>query len=161
MKLLKVLTAIIIAFGLAFSAGAKQKDQRLNYEIEGAGVGAQGTYMVKVTIVGKEKKPSEDVIKRAAVHGVLFRGFSSKEHRISQKPLAGSPANEAQNADFYKDFFAENGTATAYAQIVTGSRQVVKSGKEYRVSDVVIVNKDQLQKDLEAAGIIKGLNTIF
>ena len=146
---------------ISFSTDAKQKDQILNYDIEGAGTGAQGTYMVKVTVISKDKKPKEDLIKRSAVHGVLFRGFASKEMRQNQKPLAGSATNEAQHADFYKDFFAENGTATAYAQIVTGSREVVKAGKEYRVSDVVIVNKDQLLKDLQAAGVIRGLNSGF
>ena len=161
MKLLRFLTVFILAMSLSLSVDAKQKDQRLNYEIEGAGTAAQGTYMVKVTVISKEKKPSEDVIKRSAVHGVLFRGFSNKELRQHQKPLAGSPANEAQNADFYKDFFAENGAATAYAQVVTGSRQVVKAGKEYRVSDVVIINKDQLLKDLQDAGVIRGLNSAF
>ena len=161
MKLLNLITIFIIALTISFSTDAKQKDQILNYDIEGAGTGAQGTYMVKVTVISKDKKPKEDLIKRSAVHGVLFRGFASKEMRQNQKPLAGSATNEAQHADFYKDFFEENGTATAYAQIVTGSREVVKAGKEYRVSDVVIVNKDQLLKDLQAAGVIRGLNSGF
>lgn len=161
MKLLKIFSFFIIAMCMAFTVDAKQKDQTLSYDIEGAGTGAQGTYMVKVTVIGKNKKPAEELIKRCAVHGVLFRGFANKELRQNQKPLAGSAANEAQHTDFYKDFFAENGTATAYAQIVTGSRQVVKAGKEYRVSDVVIVNKDQLLKDLQSAGVVRGLNSGF
>lgn len=68
---------------------------------------------------------------------------------------------EAQHADFFKDFFKEDGIAKNYVSIVNGSRQVTKSGKKYRVSSVVTVNKEQLHSDLEKAGIIKGLNTGF
>jgi hypothetical protein len=37
----------------------------------------------------------------------------------------------------------------------------VKVGKQYRVTATVTVNKDQLRKDLEDAGVLKGLNSIF
>jgi len=37
----------------------------------------------------------------------------------------------------------------------------VKVGKEYKIGVVVSVSKDQLRKDLEAAGIIKGLSSGF
>lgn len=142
---------------LTVLAASAKKDEGLNYEIQGAGVGSQGTYLVKVTVITKDKKLPDADLKLAAVHGVLFRGFSGE--RGSQKALAGSPTNEAQHADFYKDFFKSG--ASAYAAIVPGSRQVVKSGKEYRVSCNVTVNKDQLYKDLVDAGVIKGLNAIF
>ena len=56
MKLLSLITIFIIALTISFSTDAKQKDQILNYDIEGAGTGAQGTYMVKVTVISKDKK---------------------------------------------------------------------------------------------------------
>jgi hypothetical protein len=37
----------------------------------------------------------------------------------------------------------------------------VKSGKEYKISTIVTVLKEQLMKDLQQEGIIKGLNSIF
>lgn len=147
---------MVMVSPFAFAKG----ETGLNYEIEGAGTGAQGTYLVKVTVISKKNKVSDELIARCAVHGVLFRGFSNKELRQHQGPLAGSAAVEAQHADFFKDFFAENGIAKNYVS-GTGSRQVVKSGKEYKISSIVTVNKEQLHKDLEKAGIIKGLNSGF
>lgn len=131
------------------------------YEIVGAGTGVQGTYLINVTIISKKKNPNDDLFKRTAVHGVLFKGFSSKENRQMQKPLAGNPANEVQHADFYKDFFSESGSATDYASIIDGSRKVIKSGKEYRITVKVSVNKDNLRSYLESLGIIKTLNSAF
>ena len=133
----------------------------VDYEIEGAGVGSQGTYLVKVTVVSKKSKVQNAQIARCAVHGVLFRGFVNKELRQNQKPLAGGPSAEAQHADFYKDFFSESGMSKNYVSAVKGSQQVVKSGKEYKVSTIVTVNKDQLLSDLKAAGVIRGLNSGF
>lgn len=133
-------------------------DDLPDYEIEGAGTGSQGTYLVKVSVLSKKSKITDDVIGRCAVHGVLFRGFANKELRQQQKPLAGSAMVEAQHQDFFKNFF--DGTYKNYYQLV-GSRQVVKAGKQYKVTSVVTVAKDQLKKDLVGMDIIKGLNTGF
>ena len=42
-----------------------------------------------------------------------------------------------------------------------GAGDRIKVGKEYKVGVVVSVSKDELRKDLEAAGIIKSLNSGF
>ena len=134
-------------------------DKLPDYEIEGAGTGNQGTYLVRVSVLTRSSKVSDDEIGRCAIHGVLFRGFSSKENHQQQKPLAGSPMVEMQQKDFFENFFSS--TYKNYFQMVSSSRQVVKVGKQYKVSGVVTVAKDQLKKDLVAADVIKGLNTGF
>lgn len=131
------------------------------YEIEGAGTATQGNYLVRTTVLTKNKKISDKEIARAAVHGVLFRGFSDSSNRISQKPLAGNAANEAQHIDFYSAFFDEKGSAANYASVLNGSRTIIKVDKKYKISAIVTVNKELLHKYLEEAGIIKGLNSIF
>lgn len=146
------------ALALPLTTVAKD-NKELNYEIEGAGTGVQGAYLVKVTVTSKKTSITDDEIGRCAVHGVLFRGFSSKEHRQMQKPLAGTALNEQQHRDFYDDFFKS--AYKSYVQTVSGSRQVLKAGKEYRITATVSVAKEQLHRDLESAGIIKGLNTGF
>lgn len=156
----RIFLTLMVLFTASAIAFAKD-DDKLNYEIEGAGTGSQGTYLVKVTVISKKSKINDDLIALCAVHGVLFRGFNNKELRQNQRPLAGSPMVEAQHADFFKDFFAENGTAKNYVASVNGSRQVIKAGKQYKISSIVTVNKEQLHKDLESAGIIKGLNSGF
>lgn len=144
-----------------FTAYGKDKGVIPQYEIIGAGTGSQGTYLVNVTVISNKNNPDNDIIKLAAVHGVLFKGFSNKDHRQMQKPLAGRVANEAQHADFYKNFFSESGNALDFASIVEGSRKVIKSGKKYRVTVTVSVNKEELRSYLESLGILKGLNSGF
>ncbi len=144
-----------------FALSAKDYTEELNYEIEGAGVGTQGTYLVKVTVIAKKPKIEDELISRCAVHGVLFRGFTQENTHRSVKPLAGSPMVEQQQFDFFIEFFKKGGIAKNYVTAGTSSRQVVKSGKQYRVSKVVSVNKEQLLKDLQNAGIVKGLNSAF
>lgn len=131
------------------------------YEIQGAGTGTQGTYLVSLIVSTKDKNISDEVLKRAAVHGVLFRGFSDTVSRKTQKPLAGSAANEAEHADFYKEFFGDGGTSANYANVVPGSRGVTKSNKLYRVKVTISVNKESLLKYLQDVGVVKGLNSIF
>lgn len=158
---MKKLISLIVLMTITFFS-VLAEDVMPEYVISGAGVGSQGTYLVDVSVIVKKAKDvDEDMLARCAVHGVLFKGFSSKENRQSQKPLAGSPAVEATHADYFTNFFKQNGPATGYADVLSPSIKSVKSGKMYRVSATVSVNKDQLHKDLESAGVIKGLNSIF
>ncbi len=133
------------------------------YEIESAGQGAQGTYLVKVTTtIGKNESP-ENILRLCAVHGVLFRGLSSSSsYETAKKPLAGSAVVESQNADYFTAFFAENGPYKQYSSLVPSTLERVKlSRKEYRISAVMLVQKDQLRIDLENGGVLKKLDSIF
>lgn len=159
----KVLLCAIFILGLCVSqADAKKiEDAHPQYEIIGAGTGTQGSYLVEVSVISKNKTVSDTQLISAAVHGVLFRGFSNPNGRNSQKPLAGSPANEAQHADFYKDFFSDNGLSKNFGTVVKGTRSITKAGKEYRVSATVSVEKETLLKFLQEAGVIRSLNSAF
>lgn len=128
------------------------------YTIEGAGTGVQGTYLVKVTTSAKSpNKVSDTDLALCAVHGVLFRGFSGE--RQHQRPLTGNAANEQQYADFYNSFFQQAYKQYGYTEPT--SRSVMKVGKEYKVSALVSVKKDQLRKDLTQQGIIRGIANGF
>lgn len=153
---------VCLFLALCFSASAKKTEQGMpSYGLIGAGTGAQGTYLVEVSILGKSKTVSDNELVAAAVHGVLFRGFSQASGRGFQKPLAGSAAAEGQNADFYKDFFAPGGMASTYGTVIAGTRSISKAGKEYRVKAKVIVQKEALMKFLQDAGTIRSLNSAF
>lgn len=129
--------------------------QEWNYEISCAGVGVQGTYLVEVTSYGKTVDAALAQMKKDAVHGVLFRGFTGK---CSQKPLAGKPEVENNFKDYFKVFFSDKGD---YGKYVVESNEVApmptKVGKQYKVTKILSVKKDLLRRDLEKAGIIKPL----
>jgi len=169
MKNLKfVLLTVIFLFALFTGfAQAKKKankdTQQYRYDITCAGVGAQGTYLVKVWSYCKKQKPAiaTEQSRKNAVHGVIFKGFSgSTQGCPSQRALASDPTIEQQHSDFFKKFFSDGGDYQKY--VLTSERvERIQVGKEYKIGVVVSVAKDQLRKDLEAAGIIKGLSSGF
>ncbi len=154
-QILFLLATVFLCVAEAFGVSVPE------YELEGAGTGAQGTYLLKVSVLTKNKNINNSELGKAAVHGVLFRGFSNKDMRQHQKPLAGSSAVEASHPEFFDEFFSDNGAYKNYVESVAGSRSVIKAGKMYKVSGNIVVNKEQLRKDLEQAGVIKGFNSIF
>jgi hypothetical protein len=156
----KILTLALFCI-LAMVVHAKEPDN-LRYEIECAGKEAvQGSYLVKVWVYTKEKKITSEVLKRYAVHGVIFKGYAGKSGCVAQRPMAQSPALEQEKADFFKSFFNKDKTFAKYANEVSGSLERVKVGKDYKYGMTVTVSKYLLRKDLEAAGIIRGLTEGF
>jgi hypothetical protein len=162
---------LIFMLGYAVTANAqagKKADndtEEWRYDIECVSVGASGSYQIKVWSYSKKSTVAINQAKKNAVHGIIFKGFTGTGAGCTQKPLASSPDIEQQKSEFFKDFFADGGK---YMQFVTSASEgeiaagdVVKVGKEYKIGVVVSVYKDQLRKDLEAAGIIKGLSDGF
>ncbi len=139
---------------------ADNDTKRGRYDIECAGNGAQGTYMVKVWSYSKKKDIAESQCRKNAVHGVLFKGFGGPQGCIGQKAMLAAGAEE-QHKVYFDSFFASDGEFAKYASIVGGTYEEVKIGKQYKVGVVVCVRKDDLRKAMEAAGILKGLNAGF
>ncbi|MDR0988547.1 MAG: hypothetical protein LBM06_03670 [Prevotellaceae bacterium] len=152
----------MFAYVLLFVAAAAAQTglpEGLRYELAGEKVGAQGTYLVKVSIYTKKKAVTPEEFKCAAVHGVIFRGFTGPG-MPAQKPMA-APETEAQYAEFYRAFF-QNGDYAAYARVVNPTAERVKMGKKaFRMAAVVAVSKDALRKKLEEGGVIRSLNSGF
>jgi len=156
-KVVMLLLAIVLSTSFTFAKKLKITETR--YDIEGVETGVQGTFLVKVYVYTSKPEATTEQIKFAAVHGVLFRGFSGKGF-ATQKALA-RPEIEAQKADFFSAFWG-NGDYLAYASIVNAVTDRIKvSNKEYKIGAIVSVSKDALRKSLEDAGIIKGLNSGF
>lgn len=160
-----VYATLLIIIGLllytpsSFADNGKKQEQQ--YDIQSAGSGAQGYYLVEVSsYVTKSSQIGEDTVLRDAVHGVLFRGFAGANGSPSQRPLAGSALNEQTHQDFFTEFF-KSGGYRSYATFVSGSLKTTRVGKQYKVTGTVSVAKDQLRKDLEKAGVIRSLSSGF
>ena len=151
-----ILSVILILLAVLPTMAAKEK---MEYTIEGAGVAVEGTYLVKVTIVSKQPTVTDDLLRRCAIHGVLFKGFKSVEHRQDQRPMASDAQAEKQRKDFYEPFL--NSDLTSFAATIDGSRLLMKQGRKYHVSAVVQVFKDRLYQHLVKNGVIKGLDQHF
>lgn len=151
---LSLISWILLTLPLRLLAGGINDD----YTIEGAGMGVEGSFLVKVTLVSKKATVNDGDFIRCAVHGVLFRGFESQQHRQYQRAFVDSKQEE-EHAGFYEKFFKSD--LSGYAEVVEGSRQVRMEGKNYRISSVIQVFKDKLRRDLEEQGVIKKLTSGF
>lgn len=170
-KMAVVLVAsLFIAGGFVTAQSAKkaEKDtQGWRYEIQCAGVGVDGTKLVKVWSYSKKPEVAINQTKKNAVHGMIFKGYAGNSNTRcpSAPPLSNNPAMEQEKADYFEKFFADGGP---YMKFVTASNDGavaaedrVKIGKEYKIGVTVSVMYDQLRKELENAGIIKGLSSGF
>ncbi len=153
----RLLNFLVLLLVVAIGAMAKSK-QMPQYDITGAGSGKEGTILVKVYVYAK--KVSDQDFKRAAVHGVVFRGCSGNQSGARQPALA-PPTAEEDNAAFCEAFFDPDGECQNFASIIAGSYDRVKTSKGYKQGAILQVDKRALRKFLEDAGIVRSLDSGF
>lgn len=153
----RIINIIVMLFAVAIGAMAKS-DKMPQYDITGAGSGTEGTILVKVYVYAK--KVNDQDLKRAAVHGVVFRGCAGNKSGARQ-PAMAPPSSEADNEAFYEAFFAEDGEYQNYASVVAGSYDRVKTSKGYKQGAILQIDKTALRKYLEKAGVIRSLGSGF
>ncbi|MBR6121848.1 MAG: hypothetical protein IKQ05_05600 [Prevotella sp.] len=153
-RLFSLMTLLLIIFMGAVAKGNKMPQ----YDITGAGSGTEGTVLVKVYVYAKSVKDED--FKRAAVHGIVFRGCSGNASGAHQ-PAMALPTAETDNASFCESFFAADGQCQNFATIVAGSYDRVKTQKGYKSGAILQINKAALRKELEKAGVVRTLSTGF
>ena len=141
------------------------REEKINweYEIEPVSVGTQGTYLIKVWSYSRNPELAIEQAKRNAVHGVIFKGFGGISGVPGQHPLADSPNLEVEQAEFFRNFFANGGKYMKFVNITNdgsvAAEDRLKIGKEYKIGVVVSVNVAGLRRDLEEAVIIRSLGS--
>lgn len=176
MKKLNLLVAVLVATlllpSVAFASAKKKANKEMfqwRYEIEPAvGQAKQGTAMVKIWTYSKKAKVAVAQASKNAVHAIIFKGYapSTNGTRIQgQKPLITDFNAETEHAAYFKEFFEDGGKYQKFVSLVNngvpGPNDIMKVGKEYKIGIVVVVSKDALRKELESAGIVRGLNSGF
>ena len=172
MKNINILFTILIFLFLPYISMAQSKKKadketaQWRYEIETVGTGIQGNYQIKVWSYSENPETAIEQAKKNAVHGIIFRGFPDKGRIKGQKALAQSPNLEQEKKDFFKVFFQNGGKYLKFVTLVNNGAiapgdRIKISKKEYKIGVVISVNVAALRKDLEDAGIIKGLGSGF
>ncbi len=172
MKKTNIMLVLLIAVLMPFFSSAQRKKEKANkdtkewrYELEAVGVGTQGTYQVKVWSYSKKVKIAIEQAKKNAVHGIIFKGVAGSGRTPGQRPLANNPNIEQEKHRFFDKFFQDGGKYLKFVTLTNGGAvgpgDTIKIGREYRVGVIVSVNVSALRKDLEDAGIIKGLASGF
>ena len=117
--------------------------------------------MVKVTAVVKNLNRAKEELKRDAVHGVLFRGFTNNTSGgYNQNPLVSDPDIEHTKAAFFTAFF-DNGEYMRYVSMTEDSFRSAKVRRGYEVSAIFLVDKESLNNYLEQSGIIQGFSNLW
>ena len=155
---------ILLAAVPTFAQNKKQQKlnddtERFRYDIEFC-QNSNGFVLVKVWSYSKKADLAVAQARKNAVHGILFRGFSSSDpNYVSLQPIVKDPSIESIKADFFEAFFDdETGEYARYApSVIDSSTKIIKVGKEYKAGVVVKVNTKLLRQHLEQAGIIKPL----
>lgn len=154
----KILLSLLFACCCVLTATAQ------DYNIASAGQGAEGNYLVKITVAmkGKEKgQDAEAIVKRCAVHGVMFKGLMASSGYAQQKPLISDPNLETTKSEWFDAFFS-SGAYKKYVTIVKSSLLSTKIGKkDYELSATLIVDKESLLKYLQDEGIVKGFSNLW
>jgi len=169
LKKTNILVLLILGFTIAVNAQSRKKAEKdteqWRYEIEAVNIGVQGTYLIKAWTYSKKPDVAIEQAKKNAVHGVIFKGFAGKKGVPGQKPLVSNVNLEEEKEDFFKPFFKDGGKYMKFVTISNdgniGAGDRLKVGKEYKIGVMVSVNISELRRDLEDAGIVKGLGAGF
>jgi len=168
-----LLTLLFVGFGIVSNAQISktkkaQKDtDAWKYEIECVGIGKPGTKVIKVWSYSKKAKVATKQAQKNAVHGMVFKGYTGGgQGCTAQKALVSDPSVAEQKKEFFDNFFELEGGK--YQKFVSHSADstpevigVKIKGYKYKVGVIVTVNTNALRKDLEAAGVVKGLSSGF
>lgn len=132
------------------------------YDIICEGNGVEGTYLIRVWVYANKHNLKPEPIRKYAIHGVIFKGVTGSAKCNGQKPLAKSLSVEEENKAYFDEFFEKKNAYLNFATIIEGTFERVKVTKrQFKIGAVVSVSKDQLRRQLEADGIIRGLSTGF
>lgn len=141
---------------------AKEKPDDNRYDIEMAEIGEPGTLVVKVWCYNKKPQVSEDIAKKNAIKGVLFKGISDSGRMKGRKALVEDGYESHQ--EYFDDFFNE-GKYARYSRVALNNyveeNSLIKVGKLYKIGKIVVISYNDLRKQLETDKIIKGLDYGF
>ena len=134
------------------------------YNVQSAGTGKDGSYLVKVKVSIKKMKnvTAQDLVLRYAVEAVMFDGVNDANGFSAQKPLIKDADTRQKQAEFF-DAFNNEGKYKRFASVVNSSLTSMKN-KQTKMFDneaTVIVKKEELQHFLEESGIIKGFSNLW
>ncbi len=141
---------------------AQNNSSEPSYDLECTKVNSDGYYTVKVWIMTSKEKNANELAKKFAIRGILFKGIEAGKECNSQKPWIDSPTFENEKSDFFKPFFKSGGKYLNYVSIANNSEpEIIKNKNGNYVGVIVSIAKDELRRDLEKEGIIKSLNSGF
>lgn len=166
MRIFKFILIVILCFVSISKIDAQQykyKSSR-NNEVLMLGVGANGTKVFKIYSTARKVEDAIALAKKEAVEICLFVGLPAGTN-IQKTPPICNASVEQEHAEFFEDFFAPGGKYLRYINLTTdglpSAQDRLKVKRAYMVGLTVQILYDNLKRDLEEEGIIKGLSQGF
>lgn len=161
MKKYLFVLSVLLSFEISiFSQGTNPANY--NYEIQFIKTGLQGTELFKVFTYCKKEKDCIEYAKADAVKAILFKGIPGSG---TQQPMVNEVGAEEKYKDYFTEFFKTGGKYLNYVSISNdgsiNENDRYKVGRQLKIGVIVSVQKANLRKELEAAGIIKRLDNGF
>jgi len=156
------LLIIIICLPFFVFSQKSAKNQGYNYEVQFIRTGLEGTELIKIFSYCKKEKDCFEISKVNALKAILFKGIPGSG---LQMPLVSEPGAEDKFKDYFTAFFKEGGKYLNFVSISNdGSidfKDRMKVGNQLKIGVIVSVQKANLRRELEAAGIVKKLSDGF
>ncbi len=159
---------LVLAVSLLLTSCSSSKKTVTNvklYSVETMGVGNDGTYLIKVTDYFRSADESVylDGLKRDAVHCIIYQGIPAGNGSIKQPALMNADTRLDGNEQALNEFFEQKLYLNYINSVVNSSKEItkLKDSKDYKISAIISVNKDDLRKYLIDNKIIKSLDYIF
>ena len=146
----KILVTTLIILILSGICHAKSDKLDYDYSLSGISIAKEGYYLVEVSVtVDKKKDANIEIVRQYAMLGCLYKGFVVD--RISQKPII---SHSLKDQEYINTLILEDyNTYTSSSYPI----QIVKVGKQFRISSIILVSKDKLREKLESDGVIRKL----
>ena len=97
-------------------------DRPWSYEVENAGVGADGVYALRVWSYYRTPDMPVTTAEKNAVHAVIFKGVPAGNGATAQPPLKTDGVTPSDSL-FFENFF-QNDYRAYVSSVASGSRQV-------------------------------------
>lgn len=166
MKRIITYSLLVIALFLTSCSSSKKVTSNVKqYDVETMGVGNDGTYLIRVTDYFRttDEMVYLDGLKKDAVHCVIYQGIPAGNGSIKQPALMTSDTKVEGNEQALNNFFEQKLYLNYINSVVNSSKKItkMKDSKDYKISVVISVNKDDLRKYLIDNNIIKPLDFLF
>ena len=164
-RIVYYLAFVMLFFMVSCSSSKKMSYDVKQYEVETMGIGTDGTYLIKVTNYFKttDENVYLDGLKKDAVHSVIYSGIPAGNGSMRQPALMTNDTRIDGNEEALNAFFEQKQYLNFINSVVNSSKTItkVKDSKNYKISVVISVNKDDLRKYLIDNNIIKSLDYLF
>ena len=166
MRRLITFSMLIMALFMASCSSSKKTVTNVKqYSVETMGVGNDGTYLIKVSdyFRSNDERVYLDGLKRDAVHCVIYQGVPAGNGSMKQPALLNADTRIEGNEQALNEFFEQKMYLNFINSVVNSSREITKveESKDYKISVVISVAKDDLRQYLIDNNIIKPLDYIF